>query len=446
MDADVPGSTSGLVEDGKKILIIGAGCTGLALAHGLKKVIRSNTAEAPVIHCINNPKSFLIADCKSQAGIRCAVYEGRSNINPSRRDWNFALHWSAPALQSLIPGELWARIQTVQVDPHKPTEAIDTLRFHNGKTGELITGIELETFYRLRWSKLQALLSEGLDIYWGKTLVNTAYVEEGQGVKATFKDGTEAMGSMLIGADGSRSTIRSLLVGPDKSKPSPIDFATTVCFASYTRERALFLRAPPHHPLYQVAPHPDGYYSWLGLHDASDPDRPETWVFWHYISYPEPRDLDNKKTLAEHVAHQKAMAALFADPWRSAFEWMPDDTTTAWYGKLNHWDPALPEHAWDSHGGLVTLAGDAAHPMTFQRGQGLNHAVTDSAKLCKAIVDCWNSSEGFLSGRAAAIAGYEKEMIARASEEVRLGEMNSKMLHDWELFQQSPVLRKGVRR
>ena len=87
--------------------------------------------------------------------------------------------------------------------------------------------------------------------------------------------------------------------------------------------------------------------------------------------------------------------------------------------KLNYWDPALPEHKCDNRGGLITLAGDAAHPMTFQRGQGLNHAVTDSVKLCKAIVDCWHSSEGFQSERAAAIDGYEKEMIARASERAR---------------------------
>ncbi len=374
------------------------------------------------------------------------MYESRSNVAPSKRDWNFALHWSAPALQSLIPSDLWAKLQTAQVDPHTPTKDHDTLRFHDGETGELMKGVPIEKFIRLRRSKLQALLSEGLNVYWGKTLVNTVYLEDGKGLKAIFDDGTEVTGSMLIGADGPRSTVRSLLVGPDQAKPTSIDFATTHCFTSYPRDRALFLRSAPHHPLYQIAPHPKGYYSWLGLHDASDPDRPETWVFWHYISYAEPRDFDNKKTVAEHVAHQKAMGAQFADPWKSAFEWMPDDTTTAWYGKLNHWDPALPENKWDNHGGLVTLAGDAAHPMTFQRGQGLNHAVADSAKLCKAIVDCWHSSEGFSSGRAAAIEGYEKEMIARASEEVRLGEMNSKMLHDWEQVQQSPGLKKGISR
>lgn len=397
--------------------MIGAGCTGLALAHGLKK-----------------------------AGIPYAVYESRSNVAPLKRDWSFGLHWSAPALQSLIPKELWAMIQSTQVDPHTPTKDVETLRFHNGRTGELIRGVEVERFYRLRRSKLQALLSEGLDIEWEKEMVDIIHLEDEKGVKAIFEDGTEVTGSMLVGADGTRSSVRSLLVGCDSAKPTPIDFATTMCFSKYSRDRALFLRSAPHHPLFQTAPHPDGYFSWLGLHDASDTDHPESWVFQHYISFPEPREFENKKTVAEHVAHQKAMASQFADPWRSSFEWIPDDTTTAWYGKLNHWDPALPEHKWNNRGGLITLAGDAAHPMTFQRGQGLNHALTDSVKLCKAIVDCWHSSEGFLSGRAAAIEGYEKEMIARASEELRLGELNSRMLHDWEQVQQSPTFGKGLSR
>ena len=38
MDAVARESVSGSVEKSNKVLIIGAGCTGLALAHGLKKV------------------------------------------------------------------------------------------------------------------------------------------------------------------------------------------------------------------------------------------------------------------------------------------------------------------------------------------------------------------------------------------------------------------------
>lgn len=82
--------------------------------------------------------------------------------------------------------------------------------------------------------KLQALLSEGLNVYWGKTLVNTVYLEDGKGEKAIFEDGTEVTGSILIGADGPRSIVRCLLIGPDRAKPTPIDLATTHCLTSYS--------------------------------------------------------------------------------------------------------------------------------------------------------------------------------------------------------------------
>ena len=38
MDTEARGSASETIEEGSKVLIIGAGCSGLALAHGLKKV------------------------------------------------------------------------------------------------------------------------------------------------------------------------------------------------------------------------------------------------------------------------------------------------------------------------------------------------------------------------------------------------------------------------
>lgn len=86
------------------------------------------------------------------------------------------------------------------------------------------------------------------------------------------------------------------------------------------------------------------------------------------------------------------------------------------------------------------MAGDAAHAMTYQRGQGLNHSITDAAKLAEAV-------KQFASGKASqadTISSYEEEMIARAGGEVRISTVNTAMLHNWEKVQQSPVMRSGM--
>lgn len=47
-----------------------------------------------------------------------------------------------------------------------------------------------------------------------------------------------------------------------------------------------------------------------------------------------------------------------ADPWRSSFLEMADDTKV-FNDRLYYWIPK----PWDNQGGRITLAGDAAHPM-----------------------------------------------------------------------------------
>ena len=153
--------------------------------------------------------------------------------------------------------------------------------------------------------------------------------------------------------------------------------------------------------------------------------------------------MDNNKSAAEHLAYQKELAKGFCDPFRSVFEWTPDDSPV-WYWKLRQWDPSEPKHSWDNHDGRVTLAGDAAHPMTFQRGQGLNHALKDSYELRKRIEGLWDSGGFAAEQRVAAITAYEDEMRRRGGEEVRLSEANSVAMHDWEKVMQNPSMNKGM--
>lgn len=56
------------------------------------------------------------------------------------------LHLGALCLQSLISECLWSRIQSIQVDPSKPTTEKDVPNFLNAQSGELMTSIPASFF------------------------------------------------------------------------------------------------------------------------------------------------------------------------------------------------------------------------------------------------------------------------------------------------------------
>ncbi|KAL3473262.1 hypothetical protein BJX99DRAFT_272408 [Aspergillus californicus] len=397
------------------VLVVGAdtiGSTGLALAQGLKK-----------------------------AGIPCIVVEKYKTLFAHPRDWNMGLHWGADSLRSLMPEEMWARIQSTQVDPSTPTTQTDAIRFLNGRSGELMASIPANNFYRLRRRKLRGLLAEGLDIRFGRRLVGIEYTD-GDAV-AVFEDGGRILAGLIVGTDGARSVTRETLLRSDSDGDGLIrtlPYCATFIQARYTAEQARFLRQ--FHPLYLASINPAGYFSFFGLHDVEDPERPETWTFFFYISWHSPleeQEATSGWTGAQRLAQVKEFSKEFADPWKSAYEWLPDDQEV-WYMSLTDFDPGAQGHRWDNHDGRVTLAGDAAHAMTYQRGQGLNHSVTDAGQLA-------NSIQAFVSGektRAEAITEYEEEMITRAGGEVRMSTTNTEMVHDWQKVLKSPLMTSGM--
>ena len=353
------------------------------------------------------------------------------------------LHWGAPVLKSLMPEGLFEeQVQSLQVDPHVPTRELDDLIWLKGDTGERIATITFGPFYRLRRSKLRDLLSQGLDIQYGKHLQNITYSDDGRSVTAHFADGTSTTGSLLVGADGARSTTRSLLLGRELGAINHIPYCATFIQQRFTAEQALYLRS--FHPLYLASAHPNNMFAFFGMHDAPDPADPSSWTFFFYVSWRsslEEQEATKHWTDAQRVKQQKELASQFCDPWKSALEWTPDDAS-AWYLGLTEWDPGAEGHRWDNQQGQVTLVGDAAHPMTYQRGQGLNHSVTDAGKLRDALVRVQKGE----AEQAGAIGEFEEEMVKRGGTEVRDGTANTMMLHDWERIKESPLFKNGMKK
>ena len=140
----------------------------------------------------------------------------------------------------------------------------------------------------------------------------------------------------------------------------------------------------------------------------------------------------------------------FGYPFNEVFATIPPGTPV-WHNRLRYW----PTKPWDSRNGLVTLAGDAAHPMTFRelcsafffvslwgsqflrvlftdyalidRGQGLNNAITDAADFLVHLRAMKQQTPGEL---AAAVKRYETELWPRGNEAVLASHENTNAVHD----------------
>ncbi|KAF2160539.1 hypothetical protein M409DRAFT_59808 [Zasmidium cellare ATCC 36951] len=401
-------------KDGRRVLIIGAvgrvtdetfsGSAGLLSAHALQ-----------------------------MQGAQVTVYEQDPSPDSRPRDWNFGIYWAQVPLQDCLPPHLQKEVENAQVDEHRAGDD-EVMPIRNGETGELLKAVPILYNIRLARKRLLRLISQGLDVQYGKTLRSVS--SDGHHATATFVDGTFATADLLIGAEGAHSKVRDFLVGPVNSALNPLPLVASVTIAKLPKSAALKFKE--YASRLMVIFHPLGYFNWIGLHDANAPLEPGDWTFMMISSWNSPVEEDVSKLRdggSEAILEDlKRRAEPFEEGIRELWRSIPEGTK-CWHNRLSEWIP--PEAGWDNRNGTVTLVGDAAHPMTFHRGQGLNNAIHDVASLARHI-----QSQGFT---AAALDAYEKEIIPRAREAVKGSTENSLSVHDWSKLVQSPLFTTGLK-
>ena len=308
-----------------------AGPAGCALAHGLKK-----------------------------AGVCYRIFDKGEDVY-RHRHWAFTLGWARPYLLSLLPKEIGAQLDTCAVDPSVDCAAIgeDRIVLYNGQTREEAFAFPIPRAKEMNIRKLRILLAESLDVQYGKKFSHYEMIKDGQ-VKVFFEDGSSEEGDIVIGIDGAGSKVRQCLIDRGATQET-LPFALMNFNASYTREQALFIKERLH-PLVDIAIHPAGHYVRANVLDMPDVNDPTTWTFQILSTWPlknvedYDNDTDRLKRLKAHAARDG-----WAEPYKSAIEWIPEDTPVL-KDQLKIWKT----QPWDNQDGRVTLCGDAAHAMTFR--------------------------------------------------------------------------------
>ncbi len=249
-------------------------------------------------------------------------------------------------------------------------------------SGVLLSSARLDEFgapsIAIHRARLQAVLLAEVRselVHAGKALVR--YEEDEHTVRASFSDGTNATGSLLIGADGLNSVVRRQLLGD-----------TALRYAGYTSWRGVAPGAGsgPAHEVLEVW----GRGLRFGIVPIADDE-----TYWFAVANATAggSDEDSRATVLERFAS-------FGETARVLVEATPPEHIL----RTDIYD-RKPVSAWSS--ARVSLLGDAAHPTTPNLGQGGCMAIEDAVTLAH----CLTKSERL----ADALSQYERKRVAHTA-------------------------------
>jgi 2-polyprenyl-6-methoxyphenol hydroxylase-like FAD-dependent oxidoreductase len=334
---------------GQRALIVGGGIGGLATAHALVS-----------------------------QGIDAIVFEQVDDVRKIQLGGGFHI-WTnaARALQRL---GLYDQVQAIGA-PLDVTE-------YRTESGRLLASWPVAEVARengvvdvgVSRQDLQALLIEALGgdrIRLGAKC--TGFEQDGEGVRLSFSDGREERGSLLIAADGLRSTVRAQIHGAHEPR-----------YAGYTQWQSLIPDEG-----YSLPPRDERVLFGPGARAVLHRVGGER-LFWAAVLYGE-------EDGPEARAGKGALLERFAD-WQEPVAAAIAATPQEHIARLQIYD-RTPIASWGA--GRVTLLGDAAHPMTTNLSQGACQTLEDAVALARCLRG--------QSDIEAALRSYEQARIRRTS-------------------------------
>ncbi len=252
-------------------------------------------------------------------------------------------------------------------------------------------GLEVQTMRRADLYRIlrDEAVRRGIPITYGRRLTAVESTP-GDGVRASFSDGSTATADVLVGADGLRSRVRTLI---DPTAP-PARYTGLLNVGGYAR--GLDLGQPP-----GVMNFCFGRQCFLGYVASPAGD-----VWW--FTNPPSGEPDGTGTRPLDAAWRDRLRELFRDddlPMAALL----DATDEGFAGWPTYDIPTVPR--WHRDG--MVLVGDAVHAASPASGQGASMAFEDAVTLARCLRDRPSPAEAF--------AAYERLRRARVEAVVKRG-------------------------
>ncbi|KAF5516137.1 O-methyltransferase aurJ [Colletotrichum siamense] len=401
------------------VLIIGAGISGLCLAQALRK---------------------------SQIPFR--VYERDPAVDSRPQGYRLKLQGdAAEALSDILPNDVYEMFQTscatlsigeTDLDPF--TGMVIKSRSGGGLSGK----IGLNPHYCVDRSSFRKILMADIEqhIFFGKELDSYKTDAERGVVTATFRDGHTVKGRFIVGADGLHSVIRrnhipkSLLKDTGAACIYGKTPLTPEVLAKFPEKGVRWMTVVSDHaPMLQSCFIGDSPVTLLlepirfSKASRSQHSLPEDYLYWALIG-PEPRFRFPDGTSASKVGGLTSgqvlndaanLSLAITEEWhpsvRCVFELQ--DTRQATLIRVVSSVPDVP--AWQPSS-MVTVLGDAVHPMSPCGGIGAQTAICDAASLAKILT----ATQGSPSSQA--VGAFEEGMRNRAHRSIKHSEVGSQKM------------------
>jgi flavin-dependent dehydrogenase len=133
------------------------------------------------------------------------------------------VHWAMPVFAKLVPKHILANLSEALCNPYLDFNSeVESLPCYNGITGNLLFSSPTPGARRVSRRLLRRLLAQGVDIRWNKSVKELSQTDSG--VRVEFEDGETFDADHVLGADGSESKVRELLLGFEKARPRQSGF------------------------------------------------------------------------------------------------------------------------------------------------------------------------------------------------------------------------------